>query len=191
MKKVIILFGPPGAGKGTQSEKLAATYNLLHISTGDLMRKEKNSGSELGDRIKAIPVGQLAPDDLALEVLQKEMLNNKNVVEGFILDGFPRTVQQVPMLEELLSSINCQLTDVFGLEISDKNELVARLVERGKSSNREDDQNPTIIEERLQIYENTTKPIIDSYKSKSIYRSINGLDSIEAVFSAIGRYLVA
>lgn len=190
MKKVLILFGPPGSGKGTQSSMLSKKHNMLHISTGDLMRREVNSGSELGQHLKELfKKGHLASDEIALEMLEKEMLSNSNK-DGFILDGFPRTVAQVPMLEQLLTKIGYSLTDVFGLEISDKEELVKRIVKRGETSNRPDDKDPDVIRERLRVYEDETAPVIDCYKTVGLYRPINGLNDVDSVSVHIEGFLL-
>lgn len=189
MKTVLILFGPPGSGKGTQSTKLAKKYDMLHISTGDLMRKEKNSGSDLGKHLEELfKKGHLASDEIALQILEKEMLSNSDKA-GFILDGFPRTVEQVPMLESLLSKIGYSLTNVFGLEITDNEELVSRIIKRGEKSDRPDDKDPLIIRERLRVYENQTAPVINCYKNVSLYRPINGLNDADSVCVQIEKFL--
>jgi adenylate kinase len=146
-------------------------------------------GTELGKRISAcIQGGQLATDEMAIDILKKEILSNLNV-KGFIIDGFPRTVSQVPMLERLLSEVNCAISHVFGLEISDQEELVTRITKRGETSNRPQDQDPAVVRERLKVYDRQTSDVIGCYKQMELYRPINGLETVETVFSNIESWL--
>ncbi len=181
----IVIFGPPGAGKGTQSAKLAAKYNVVHLSTGDILRAERKAGTPLGKQAQDfINQGQLVPDSLVAGVLENEM-NKYPKAEGFIFDGFPRTVEQVPMLDDMLQRRGGKLTVVVSLEVKNRDELIRRIVERGKLSDRADDQDPVVVGNRLKVYEDETSPVIDVYKFRRLYRGVNGEHMVEVVYAEL------
>lgn len=174
----IALFGPPGAGKGTQSKYLVEKYNLLYISTGDILRKEIAEGSDLGNKAKdVIAGGNLASDDLIVQIIEKRIENENR--DGILFDGFPRTVVQAYILDGLLLKLNTQLTFMLSLEVP-KEELVQRLLERGKTSGRNDD-NMAVIQKRLKEYDEKTLPLIDFYKERGKYISIDGVGEISDI----------
>ncbi len=174
----IALFGPPGAGKGTQSKYLVEKYNLTYISTGDILRKEIANGTELGKAAKDIIAGgHLVSDDLIVKIIEKRITSENK--DGILFDGFPRTVVQAYILDGLLIKLNTSLTFMLSLEVP-KDELVTRLVERGKSSGRADD-NMEVIQKRLTEYEDKTLPLIDFYKERGKYISINGVGDISDI----------
>ncbi|HLO90399.1 MAG TPA: adenylate kinase [Lentimicrobium sp.] len=179
----IALFGPPGAGKGTQSALLIEKYKLTYISTGDLLRHEISEGTELGKKAsEIIDRGQLVSDEMIVELIEKRiMLSAGN--NGILFDGFPRTLVQAYILEGLLLKLNTGLACMLSLEVP-KEELVARLLERGKSSGRSDDT-ADVIEYRLQEYENKTKPVIEFYQFRDKYIPINGVGPIPEVFKRL------
>jgi len=180
----IALFGPPGAGKGTQSKKLIEKYNLAYISTGDLLREEIAEGSELGNKAKDIIArGELASDEVIVQIIEKTIRMKTEDVNGFLFDGFPRNYVQAYILEGLLLKLNTSLTCMLSLDVPN-DELVSRLMERGKTSGRNDD-NMTVIQKRLEEYENKTVPVIDFYKQKDIYFSIDGVGTIDEIFSRL------
>jgi len=174
----IALFGPPGAGKGTQSKYLVEKYNLTYISTGDILRAEIAEGSELGKKAKdTIAAGKLVSDDLIVQIIEKKILAEKK--DGILFDGFPRTVVQAYILDGLLIKLDTSLTMMLSLEVP-KEELIERLLERGKSSGRSDD-NLEVIQSRLKEYEEKTMPLIDFYKDRGKYIAINGVGEIEEI----------
>lgn len=174
----IALFGPPGAGKGTQSKFLVEKYNLTYISTGDILRKEIAEKSELGHKAKAIiERGELAPDDLIVKIIEKRIESQYN--QGILFDGFPRTIVQAYILDGLLQKLNTSLTCMLSLEVP-YDELKKRLIERGKISGRSDD-NIKVIERRLLEYQQKTLPLVDFYKERSKFISINGVGAINAI----------
>lgn len=180
----IVLFGPPGAGKGTQSEKLIAHYNLLHISTGDLFRKHLGEGTELGKKAKGyMDEGQLVPDQLVVDMVD-DKLKEKNQSKGTIFDGFPRTIPQAKALDELLENKKMPIAATIMLDVPEA-ELVSRLLERGKTSGRSDDQDKSKIETRLQVYMEETLPVADYYEKQRKLAVVNGVGTIEEIFERI------
>ena len=180
----IVLFGPPGAGKGTQSEKLIEQYSFSHISTGDLFRKHLKEGSELGKLAQGyMDNGNLVPDEVVIGMVD-DKINNTPEAKGFIFDGFPRTVAQAEALEVLLNKKETSIKAMIALEVDEK-ELVSRLLERGKSSGRADDQNIEKINTRLKVYKDETIPVAEYYEKQSKLKAINGVGSIEDIFSQI------
>jgi adenylate kinase len=174
----IAIFGPPGAGKGTQSKFLVEKYNLTYISTGDILRAEIAEGSDLGKKAKdVIAAGKLVSDDLIVQIIEKKILREKK--DGILFDGFPRTVVQAYILDGLLLKLNTQLSFMLSLEVP-REELITRLLERGKSSGRSDD-NLQVIENRLLEYEEKTLPLKEFYKARGKFISINGVGSIEEI----------
>ena len=182
----LVIFGPPGSGKGTQSEYIIKKYRLMHLSTGDLLRAEKNSGSELGNRIKElIDAGNLVPDEMVEEMVKKHVMLNRNAA-GFIFDGFPRTTAQAEWLDNLLACIGESVTLMLTLDVDD-DELRTRILERGKISGRADDQNVSIINNRIAVYHKQTQPVINFYAAQDKYVSVNGVGSLDKVFDRICR----
>mgnify|MGYP000988662191 CR=1 FL=1 len=179
----IALFGPPGAGKGTQSALLIEKYKLIYISTGDLLRQEISEGTELGKKAAdIINRGQLVSDEMIVELIEKRiMLSAGN--NGILFDGFPRTMVQAYILEGLLLKLNTSLACMLSLEVP-REELISRLIERGKSSGRSDDT-ADVIEFRLQEYDNKTKPVIEFYQFRDKYIPINGVGPIHEVFKRL------
>lgn len=179
----IIIFGPPGSGKGTQSEKLISEFGLIHLSTGDLLRAEIYSKSPLGKTAASyICRGELVPDQIIIGVLEQKIEELKEA-NGIIYDGFPRTVDQARALKEMLSRRQEVIHVMLNLEVR-RDELVERLLMRGKTSGRSDDNLET-IEKRIWVYENQTKPVIDYYRSEGCYEGINGVGSIDDIFERI------
>ncbi|MDE5734201.1 MAG: adenylate kinase [Duncaniella sp.] len=180
----LVIFGGPGSGKGTQSAKLTDHYGLTHISTGDVLRQEMKAGTELGKIAHTyIDHGHLIPDQLMVRILADEIDRLKEGANGFIFDGFPRTINQAEALTAMLEERGCKVDAVVGLEVPDE-ELTARLLERGKVSGRADD-NAETIGERLQVYHETTQPLKEYYIREGIYRAIPGTGSIDDIFNSI------
>ncbi len=181
----IALFGPPGAGKGTQSKMLLEKYNLVYISTGDMLREEIAEETELGLKAKdIINRGNLAPDEIIVQIIEKKIRTNTDV-KGFLFDGFPRTVVQAYILEGLLNKFNTSLSCMLSLEVP-KDELKKRLIERGKNSGRDDD-NEEVINNRLKEYDKKTAAVARFYQQKDIYKPINGMGAIEDVAERINK----
>lgn len=179
----IVIFGPPGSGKGTQSENLIKKYNLAHISTGDLLRKEINTNTQLGALAKShMDKGELVPDGLIIDMIDS-YLDKMGNVNGVIFDGFPRTVAQAQALKELLASYKTSVAVCLNLEVPN-DELMTRLIERGKTSGRSDDNEET-IKARLDVYDKQTKPVLDFYKKEGVAVNIKGVGSIDAIFADI------
>ena len=176
----IVLFGPPGAGKGTQSEKLIATYGFVHLSTGVIFRRNIKEASELGQLAKSyMDKGQLVPDEVTIKMLQSEVEANPDSA-GFLFDGFPRTIAQAQALDAFLATKNEVITATVALEADDEI-LVARLLERGKTSGRADDQDEEKIRNRYQEYNEKTAPLIDFYKGQNKFYAVNGIGSIAEI----------
>ena len=180
----LILFGPPGSGKGTQATKLVEKYGLLHISTGDLFRYEMGNNTPLGQEAKSyIDKGELVPDSVTIGMLKNKMDKHPQA-HGFILDGFPRTVAQAEALDQLLAESHTQVSVLVAMDVDDA-ELTERLLERGKTSGRADDRNPEIIANRIQVYKDQTTPVADHYATQGKTRLVNGIGSIEEVFERL------
>jgi adenylate kinase len=180
----IVLFGPPGAGKGTQSTKLIDTYGLVHLSTGDIFRANIKGGTELGNLAKSyIDKGQLVPDEVTIGMLASEV-NKNSEAKGFIFDGFPRTQAQAQALDSLLESKETSITMMLALEV-EEDELRKRLLLRGKDSGRADDIDPAIIQKRIDVYNGETMPVKDFYTAQGKYKGIHGIGEIETIFKAL------
>lgn len=176
----IVLFGKPGAGKGTQAEFLKEKYNLIHISTGDVFRFNLKNNTELGTQAKVyMDKGDLVPDQLTIKMLQDEVERHQNT-NGFLFDGFPRTLAQAQALDAFLESKGWKITATVALEADDEI-LVQRLLERGKTSGRADDQDEVKIRNRYEEYNEKTAPLIEYYQDKDIFYSVNGIGSINEI----------
>lgn len=185
----IVIFGAPGSGKGTQSERLIEEYGLHHISTGELLRKHIADGTELGTIANQyISQGHLIPDDLMIRVLEDVIDNNPELTaKGVIFDGFPRTIDQAKSLNEMLAKRGTKVHAVVGLEVNE-DDLINRMLQRGKESGRADDNLET-IRERLNVYHNQTSPLRDFYINECKYHAIDGNASVDNVFVSIKKSL--
>lgn len=180
----LILFGPPGSGKGTQAEKLIDKYQLIHISTGDLLRAEIAANSPLGIEAKSfIDNGKLVPDEVVIGMISAK-LDAHPKANGFIFDGFPRTLAQAEALDKLLQAKNLAITRVLMLQVSEP-ELIKRLLNRGKTSARTDDQDESIIRKRIEEYREKTFPVADYYRRQGKLAEVKGEGSIEEIFNAL------
>ena len=180
----LILFGPPGSGKGTQSEKLVEEYEFVHLSTGNLLRQEIADKTPLGLEAKSfMDKGQLVPDEVVIGMVDSYFDLHKDA-RGFLFDGYPRTVAQAEALDKLLKLKKTEINTVLALEVSEE-ELVSRLLNRGKTSGRSDDTNEEVIRKRFAVYNNETTPVADYYKKINKFESIKGEGSIDSIFSRI------
>lgn len=180
----LILFGPPGSGKGTQSEKLIQRYGLKHLSTGDLLRNEISSNTPLGMAAKSfMDKGQLVPDEVVIEMIDSALENNPQA-KGFLFDGFPRTTAQAEALDKLLMQRNAPIAIVLALQVS-KEELVKRLKNRGLTSGRSDDTNEDIIRARIDEYETKTAAVAEYYDQFGKVARIKGEGSIDEIFDVL------
>lgn len=180
----IVLFGPPGAGKGTQSEKLIETFQLVHLSTGDILRNEIASKTEAGlEAKKLMDQGILVPDHVVIKMIEDKIDANKNS-NGFIFDGFPRTTAQASALDEMLLRKGSSINMMLALEVKDE-ELIKRLLNRGKESGRPDDQNEVVIGRRIGEYNAKTAPLKEYYMAQEKFYSINGIGSIDDIFERL------
>lgn len=179
----VVIFGAPGSGKGTQSEKIAKEFELAHISTGDVLRKEMANETELGKTAKGyMEKGQLVPDSLIVDMLAK-VLDEKKGSKGVIFDGFPRTTPQAEALKKILNERGTDVSVMLDLQVEEQ-ELITRLLGRGKLSGRSDDNLET-IQSRLKVYHTQTSPLIDYYKQEKKYIAVQGMDSIDGIFNRI------
>ncbi len=184
----LILFGPPGSGKGTQSDKLVAKYNLVHLSTGNLLREEIAAKTLLG--LKAaefMDKGQLVPDGVVIGMVDSYFDKHKNA-NGFLFDGFPRTVAQARALDKLMELKKTSIAAVIALEVSEE-ELVKRLLNRGKTSGRSDDTDETVIRKRFAVYSNETTPVADHYRLTKKFHAVKGEGTVDEIFAAICRVI--
>jgi adenylate kinase len=176
----LVLFGPPGAGKGTQAIKLVEKYLLVHLSTGDLLRAEIKAGTALGVKAKTrIDAGQLVPDEVVIGMIENKIADNMDA-KGFIFDGFPRTSAQALALENMLKARDMDVTAMLVLDV-EHDELVRRLLNRGKDSGRADDQSVDVIENRIKVYLSETAPVIDFYSERNKYCPINGIGTVDEI----------
>lgn len=183
----IVIFGAPGSGKGTQSERLTEKYGLTHISTGDVLRKEIKSGSELGKIADSyISKGQLLPDELIVNILA-DTLDKSEIVKGVIFDGFPRTIPQAEALKKMLAERGMDISIVLGLEVAEE-ELIDRMLKRGAISGRSDDNLET-INKRLEVYHNQTDPLREYYIKEGKYKPIVGDGTIDDIFEKIKKVI--
>ncbi len=186
----IVLFGPPGAGKGTQSERLIEKYGLVHLSTGDIFRANIKGETELGLLAKSyMDKGQLVPDEVTINMLRSEVLKHQDP-KGFIFDGFPRTNNQASALDSFLTETGTAISVMLALEV-EENELKVRLQKRAEVSGRADDANPEVIANRIQVYNAETAPVKDFYQAQGKFVSIDGIGSIDEIthrlFAAIDK----
>ena len=180
----LILFGPPGSGKGTQSEKLVAKYGLIHLSTGNLLREEIARKTPLDVEAKSImDKGRLVPDEVVIGMIDSNLENHKNA-KGFLFDGFPRTVAQAQALDKLLELKKTNIVTVLSLEVGE-DELVKRLLNRGKTSGRNDDMDETVIRKRFSVYKNETTPVAEYYKKARKFQTVKGEGTVDEIFDAI------
>jgi len=180
----LVLFGPPGSGKGTQSEKLIAQYGLVHLSTGDIFRANIKGGTDLGKLAQSyMDKGDLVPDEVTIRMLESEV-NKHASPKGFIFDGFPRTTAQAKALDTFLSGKGWKISGMLALEV-DNDELKKRLLLRGKDSGRADDQNPEIIANRINEYNTKTAPLKSFYEGQGKYRGVYGIGSIDSIFEKL------
>ena len=179
----LILFGPPGAGKGTQAVKIAEKYGWKHISTGDILRAEVSQGTPLGLKVKSVmEAGHLVSDDLLIEIM-KSVYDKNPTAKGFVLDGFPRTLNQAEELDKMLASIGQSISLVLALEVNEE-ELVKRILKRAREQGRKDDTEEA-VRNRLVQYHNHTKPLIDYYQKKKLFKEVFGVGTIEDIFDKL------
>ncbi len=180
----LILFGPPGSGKGTQAAKLVGKYQLVHISTGDLFRYEMGHNTPLGQEAKRyIEKGELVPDEVTIGMLKNKVDANPDA-KGFIFDGFPRTIAQAEALDQLLEERGTKVTALLALEVDDE-EIIKRILLRGKTSGRTDDNDEQIIRNRIEVYNKETSPVFEYYAKKGKAQKIPGIGSIDEIFNRL------
>lgn len=180
----LILFGPPGSGKGTQSDRLVEKYGLIHLSTGNLLREEIANKTPLGKAAKRfIDHGQLVPDEVVIAMVDSFFDKHKDA-NGFLFDGFPRTVAQAQALDKLMSLKKTDIAIVLALEVTEA-ELINRLLNRGKTSGRSDDSDETVIKKRFSVYTNETSPVADYYKKAKKFKTIQGEGSVDEINAAL------
>lgn len=186
----IVLFGPPGAGKGTQSERLITEFGLVHLSTGDIFRYNMKNDTDLGQLAKSyIEKGQLVPDEVTINMLKAEVQKHRDAA-GFIFDGFPRTNAQAKALDDLMNEMGVSISSMISLDVVEE-ELRNRLAERAKVSGRADDADPAVIQNRIDIYKKETAPVKDYYASQDKWVMIDGMGTIdeitERLFAAVNK----
>ncbi|HET9434062.1 MAG TPA: adenylate kinase [Chitinophagaceae bacterium] len=180
----LILFGPPGSGKGTQSDRLVEKYGLIHLSTGNLLREEIANRTPLGKEAKKfIDHGQLVPDEVVIAMVDSFFDKHKDA-NGFLFDGFPRTVAQAQALDKLMSLKKTDIAIVLALDVTES-ELINRLLNRGKTSGRSDDSDETVIKKRFLVYTNETSPVADYYKKAKKFKAIQGEGSVDEINAAL------
>lgn len=182
----IVLFGPPGAGKGTQSEKLIDRYQLVHLSTGDIFRANIRGETELGKLAKSyMDKGELVPDKVTIGMLKSEVTKHPEA-KGFIFDGFPRTTAQAEALDEFLKSMGSEIAMMLALEVPEE-ELKKRLKLRAETSGRTDDADPEVINKRIAVYQRETAPVADYYRSQNKYKGVDGTGTIDEISQRLYR----
>jgi adenylate kinase len=181
----LILFGPPGSGKGTQSVRIAENYNLVHTSTGDIFRKEIRDGSPLGIKVQSIiEKGELVPDDLLVDILRAALKRaGEGGIKGFVMDGYPRTIRQAQDFDMLLAEKNESVSLVLALDV-DEEEIITRLLKRAQQEGRKDDTEE-VIRNRMKVYHSQTHPLMEYYNKQGKFNSIHGIGSIDDIFAGI------
>ena len=180
----LILFGPPGSGKGTQSEKIVEKFGLIHLSTGNLLRQEIADQTALGLAAKNfMDKGQLVPDEVVIGMIGSSV-DKHSEAKGFLFDGFPRTIAQAEALDNLLALKKTSITKVIALDVIEE-ELIKRLVKRGETSGRSDDTNEEVIRKRFLVYKNETEPVADYYKQQGKFEAIKGIGTVDEIFDAL------
>jgi adenylate kinase len=185
----IVLFGPPGAGKGTQAEMLVKELGYVHLSTGDMLREEIAKGTELGMKAKSIEDGNFAPDDVVIELIRERIHKHRNA-NGLVFDGFPRTYPQIEVLDKLLGEIGETVSLMVSLEVSEEL-LVKRLLLRGEKTGRLDDRDISIVKKRIGIYHERTEVIMDYYKKVGKYYPVDGTGTVEEILGRIKKRVLA
>ena len=184
----IVLFGPPGAGKGTQSEGLIEKYGLTHLSTGDLFRKNISEGTDLGNKAQTfMDEGNLVPDEVVVGMVEQK-IGESGDVSGFIFDGFPRTESQAASLDSLMNKIGHPISCMISLNVPD-DELRARLTSRAATSGRVDDQDPEKINNRIRVYYDETEPVINYYQKQNKHHEVKGIGQIEEIFHTLTKVI--
>jgi adenylate kinase len=185
----LILFGPPGAGKGTQAIKIAKKYGWIHVSTGDILRSEVSQGTSLGLKVKAVmEAGILVSDELLIKIMESVFRKN-NTADGFVLDGFPRTLNQAKELDRMLEKLGTKVSLVLSLDV-DEEELVMRLLKRSQDQGRKDDTEE-VIKNRLVQYHKHTKPLIEYYEERKLLKNVRGVGTIDEIFTALCKSIPA
>lgn len=180
----IVLFGPPGAGKGTQSNLLIEKYHLVHLSTGDILRGEIAQGTALGlEAKKLMDQGILVPDEVVIGMIRNKLDENKHAA-GFIFDGFPRTEAQAAALDHLLAERETPISMMLALQVNE-DELMKRLLNRGKDSGRADDADPVVVKKRIDVYNNQTLPLVNYYEQQGKFKAVDGIGTVEEIFNRL------
>jgi adenylate kinase len=186
----IILFGPPGSGKGTQAKMLESKFDLIQISTGDLFRHELGNNTPLGKKARSyMDKGQLVPDEITIAMLKNKIVQFPESA-GFIFDGFPRTIHQAEALNDLLQDMDQKLSGLIALDV-EEDEIVKRLLLRGKTSGRSDDANENVIRNRIAVYQNETSPVYNFYDNKGTAQKVSGMGSIEEINARLNKVIGA
>lgn len=186
----LILFGPPGSGKGTQSEKIVEKFKLIHLSTGNLLRQEIADKTPLGLEAKNfMDKGQLVPDEVVIGMIDSCLEKNANA-KGFLFDGFPRTVPQAEALDKLLALKKTSIAKVIALDVVEE-ELIQRLIKRGETSGRSDDTSEVVIRKRFAVYRDETEPVADYYKQQEKFEIIQGIGTVDEIFKALSTLIEA
>ena len=184
----VLMFGPPGSGKGTQSVTLAEKYNLLHLSTGDMLRAELAAGTELGRKMEAIMAsGELVPDEVVIEMIAQK-IDTTTGKSGFIFDGFPRTVEQARALQEMLEERGMKIDLLLVLDVNDA-ELMERMKKRALVSGRADDADEAVINNRIDVYRAKTEPVIEYGRKSGVSRTVHGVGTIDDIFLRLCRHI--
>ena len=183
-----LIFGPPGSGKGTQSVRLAEKFNLVHLSTGDMLRAGITAGTDLGKKMSSImATGELVPDEVVIEMIAAKIDKTKDSA-GFLFDGFPRTVGQTIELEKMLGERGMKIDLMLVLDV-EHDELVKRLIARAELSGRPDDKDTVVVENRISVYKSKTEPIINYCREKRLYQPVNGMGTIDDIFMRLSDHM--